>query len=72
MGTYTAFLDPLGLASPILGWLADAGGLSLVFLVSGIVVAGTAVLGTLAVGWGWPLRRAAESQMRASPTRARA
>ena len=73
MGTYTAFLDlSLGLASPSLGWLADAGGLSLVFLVSGIVVAGTAVLGTLAVRWGWPLRRAAESEMRASPTRARA
>ena len=32
--TYTAFLDlSLGLASPTLGWLADAGGLSLVFLV---------------------------------------
>src|SRR5437867_1266859 len=52
MGTYTAFLDlALGLASPTLGWLADAGGLSLVFLVSGVVVAGTAVLGTLAVQW---------------------
>ena len=71
MGTYTAFLDlSLGLASPTLGWLADTGGLSVVFLVSGVVVAGTAVLGTLAVRWGWPLRRAAESQM--SPARARA
>jgi MFS family permease len=73
MGTYTAFLDlALGLAGPTLGWLADAGGLSLVFLISAGVVACTAVLGTLAVGWGWPLRLAAESQMRASPTRARA
>src|SRR5436190_1668349 len=71
MGTYTAFLDlSLGLASPSLGWLADAGGLSLVFLVSGVVVAGTAALGTVAVRWRWPVRRGAESQM--SPTRARA
>jgi len=71
MGTYTAFLDlSLGLASPSLGWLADAGGLSLVFLISGVVVAGTAALGTVAVRWRWPVRRGAASQM--SPTRARA
>jgi predicted MFS family arabinose efflux permease len=67
MGTYTAFLDlSIGLASPTLGWLADAGGLSLLFLVSAIVVACTAVLGALAVRWGPTMRPAAESPTCAS------
>jgi MFS family permease len=71
MGTYTAFLDlSLGVASPTLGLLADAGGLSVVFLVSAIVVVCTAALGVMAVGSGWPLRRATGSPMPASPTRA--
>jgi predicted MFS family arabinose efflux permease len=73
MGTYTAFLDlSIGLASPTLGWLADAGGLSLLFLVSAIVVGCTAVLGALAVRWGSALRPAAESPTRTSHTRLRA
>jgi MFS family permease len=59
MGTYTAFLDlSLGVASPTLGLLADARGLSAVFLVSAVVVVCTAALGVVAVGSGWRLRRA--------------
>src|SRR5258705_7240164 len=43
IGTYTAFLDlSLGLASPTLGWLADAGGVSLGVFVPGTRVRGTA------------------------------
>jgi predicted MFS family arabinose efflux permease len=73
MGTYTAFLDlALGLASPTLGLLADAGGLSLVFLISAGVVACTAAFGALAIRSRWPSHLAAELQMRSSPTRARA
>ena len=46
MGTYTAFLDlALGIASPALGLIADAAGLRAVFLVSTVVVMGTAALG---------------------------
>jgi predicted MFS family arabinose efflux permease len=73
MGTYTAFLDlSIGLASPTLGWLADAGGLSLLFLVSAIVVGCTAVLAALAVRRGSARRPAAESPTRTSHTRVRA
>src|SRR5205814_1476233 len=71
MGTAPAYLDlALGRASPSLGWPAEAGGLGLVFLVSGVVVAGTAALGPVAVRSRSPVRRGAESQK--SPTRARA
>ena len=51
-------------ASPTLGWLADAGGLSPVFLVSAVVVAGTAALGVLVLH----SQLAGESQLRPSPT----
>jgi MFS family permease len=47
MGTYTAFLDlSLGLASPALGYIADAISLGAVFLVSAAIV-----VGTIAVTW---------------------
>jgi MFS family permease len=45
MGTYTAFLDlSLGIASPALGLIAGAAGLSAVFLVSTLVVLSTAAI----------------------------
>jgi len=44
MGTYTAFLDlSLGVASPTLGFIAQAVSLSAVFLVSALIVAATVV-----------------------------
>jgi MFS family permease len=59
MGTYTAFLDlSLGVSSPTLGLVADAGGLSVVFLISALVVVCTAGLGVIAIGSGSRLRRA--------------
>ena len=73
MGTYTAFLDlSLGVASPTLGWLADAGGLSRVFLVSAVVVAGTAAIGASAIRFRSPRHLVAESQTRPTPTGVRA
>jgi hypothetical protein len=42
MGTYTAFLDlSLGVASPTLGFIAQAVSLSAVFFVSALVVVAT-------------------------------
>lgn len=39
MGTYTAFLDlALGIAGPVLGWLASAEGMGAVFWVSAVIV----------------------------------
>src|SRR3954469_1503493 len=49
MGTYTAFLDlSLGVASPALGFVAEAASLSAVFFVSAVTVVAT-------VGIGWVL-----------------
>jgi predicted MFS family arabinose efflux permease len=65
MGTFTAFLDlALGLASPILGLIADVSGLSVVFLVSAGVVACTALFGAR--------QFASESLRRVAPSHARA
>ena len=45
MGTYTAFLDlSLGLASPALGFIAQVVNLEAVFLISAVVVLGTAAI----------------------------
>ena len=60
MGTFTAFLDlGLGLASPILGLIADVSGLSAVFLVSAGVVACTATFGARQLASGSHLRTTA-------------
>jgi len=45
MGAYTAFLDlSLGLSSPALGLVASGAGLPAVFLVSALVVLGSAAI----------------------------
>lgn len=62
MGTFTAFLDlSLGLASPLLGLIADASGLSVIFLVSAAVVAGTAMFGARHFRAGPPVRATTSS-----------
>ncbi|QOZ38026.1 arabinose transporter [Bradyrhizobium sp. CCBAU 53421] len=73
MGLYTAFLDvAMAIGSPLLGWIADRGGLSAVFIVSGAVTLCTAAIAARLLGSGRmtlpKLRRTAASSRRCRGT----